>query len=266
MSASGLSTLRSVTSLMGVTGMVVLMGCASGPSPDILTERLLSAQARLQDRLDASQKAYTESIGEALGTAKSAHQKATGIEASVAEFTGALKDVKSAMETTQRDLKTLGAQLKSVEASVRAVADKTDQPKLGDPDMVTLQLRVPPGPLRRGQKGADILALHRALHLAGMRVEMTEQYTKETEQAVKTFQRIAELPGSGLYDQETASRLKQALEGKGPDLIGDARPGPAVEKMPTEAIVPARPIPVVPTAQKDQAPLVKPVVRQTSAP
>ena len=238
-------------------GTLLLTGCMQpGSSSDFLGERLVASQARMQEQMTIAQKAYTESIAEALGTAKAAQQKAGSIEASIESLAMSVKEVKTTVATAQKEMSGVAAQLKTMESTLRQVTTKTEE-KLqlrqgGDPDLVTIQLRVPPGPLAKGKKGPDVLALHRALHLAGVRVNVLDNYTKDTEAAIKEFQKAEQLKPTGVYDAETATHLRQALAGDTAPMSSTLSQSPSL----APAMAPSRlPVPLAP----DKSNLAKPV-------
>jgi peptidoglycan hydrolase-like protein with peptidoglycan-binding domain len=212
-----------ITCIAYLTGGWFLAGCAAPQNTtDYLTERLMASQARLQEQMTASRTAYTESIAEALGTAQAAQgtaqaaqHKTSAIESSIERLAQSVKEINTAMATTQKDISMVAAQIKTFESTLRLVAAKADERASGvpeqDPGVVTIQLRVPQGPLGKGKKGLEVFALHRALHLAGVRVHLLDQYTKETEAAMKEFQRAEQLAPTGIYDTETAARLRHVL-------------------------------------------------------
>lgn len=240
----------------GIGGLLTLaipaiMGCAApADKPDFLIERALAGQTRIQEQLLVSQKAFTESIAEAVGVARAAHQRVAATEAALGQTTTALKDLKAAVATTQQDVGTVSGLVKALETQARPAA-KPETPT--DPNLVTLHLRVPPAPLLKGQKGPEVRALHRALHLAGVRVPLSDLYTKETERAVQEFQRAEAIPPSGAYDTATATHLRQALAGAGSEVAAAAPP----------LTRPAAPTPLAPAAPAPTAPV--PAPRETPA-
>jgi peptidoglycan hydrolase-like protein with peptidoglycan-binding domain len=66
--------------------------------------------------------------------------------------------------------------------------------------------------LRAGASGADVEALQTALRAAGLTVAVDGQYGSGTTRAVKRFQRIAQLPATGVASRKTIAALLEAQQ------------------------------------------------------
>jgi len=95
---------------------------------------------------------------------------------------------------------------------------------------------IPPAPLRRGDRGPLVAALHRTLESLNRKIDQTERdrriFGMATEEVIRAFQGQAALPVTGVFDDATRASIEAMLRDIGPfsvyGRITDANDDPVV--------------------------------------